>query len=378
MEWTHTMLNYDKQSGQALVLAIVVLSMGTTLFLALFNISMAVKEKIHLQSSADLAVLTALNIQANALNALAMGNRAILSNEAMAAQANALVSEAAFYRKLIEGFGRILKAVPSTGPILGELLIKGGQALETLARRGAGVLTPYAWTCNALLETERELIRKTLPLVSLKKAVEITAANAPRASISFPAQVQLANQAYNLGKAISPLSEEEMRRILHRTLDPRTLRRNWSFGAGSLPFSVRKRGGSSIPADDFYAWDRLSIQTLKRFRLRWKTVVDTSSRASAFGYRSHKKLMDLNGEDLHLGLTLVLQSNLPPVSSGLTGTKRTFIALSSGELYYRRPDKPSERPNLLNPFWRSRLIPVSSEKTAGRIIPHLFLKEIKH
>jgi len=372
------MLSSENHAGQALILAVVFLSMGITLFLGLFSLSLAVKEKIHLQISADIAVLTALNIQANALNAMAMANRAILSNEAMAAQSNALVSEAAFYRKLIEGFGRILRAVPSSGPILGELLIRGGKALEALARRGAGILTPYARTYNGLMETERNLIQKTVPIITLKGARKVTANNFPRAAISPLSQIQLVKQAYDLSNSISPLSEEEMREILHSTLDSHTLRRNWSLGAGSLPFSVKKRGSTRTLIDDFYAYDRLSIRTVKRFRVRWKTMIATSSRASRFGYRSHKLLTDLASEDLSTGLTLMLESDPPPVASGLTGTNRVFRAVSSGELYYHRPDRPEEKPNLLNPFWRSRLMPVSNEKTAKKIVPHLFLKEIKH
>lgn len=214
-EWKILMQFHDSESGQALILAVAFLSMGITLFLGIFSLSLAVKEKIRLQLSADLAVLTALNIQANALNAIALGNRAILSNEAMVAQTNALVSEATFYRKLIEGFSRILRFIPSSGPILGELLSRGGRALEMLARRGASILTPYALTGNRLMEMERELILKTLPLISLKGARDVTAGNFPRATISAPSQALLAKQAYNLCNLITPLDETEMRRILH-------------------------------------------------------------------------------------------------------------------------------------------------------------------
>ena len=369
---------HDCESGQALILAVAFLSMGITLLLGIFNLSLAVKEKIRLQLSADLAVLTALNIQANALNAMAMGNRAILSNEAMVAQTNALVSEATFYRKLIEGFSRIIRFVPSYGPILGELLRRGGRALEILARRGATILTPYAGTYNGLMEMERELILNTLPIVSLKGARDVTAGNFPRAAISPLSQALLAKQAHNLSSLITPLDEMEMRRILRLTLDPHTLRRNWSIGPGSLPFSVRKTGGSRIFADDFYAYDRLSIRTMKRFRIRQNTVIRASSRASDFGYRSHKELTNLGDEDPSTGLTLMLVSEPPPVAPGLAGTGRKFFAVSSGGLYYRRPDRPDERPNLLNPFWHSRLIPVSRERNAKRIVPGLFLREIRH
>jgi hypothetical protein len=369
---------HDSESGQALILAVALFSVGITLFLGIFSLSMAVKEKIRLQLSADLAVLTALNIQANALNAMALGNRAILSNEAMVAQTNALVSEVTFYRKLIEEFSRILRFIPSSGPILGELFSRGGRALEMLARRGATILIPSAWTYNGLIEMEREMILKTLPLLSLKGARDVTAGNFPRAAISSPSQALLVKQAYNLSNLITPLDEKEMGRILRSTLDPHTLRRNWNIGPGSLPFSVRKRGGSRILADDFYAHDRLSIRTLKRLRPRWKTVIAASSKASNFGYRTHKELKNLGNENPSTSLTLMLISEPPPVSPGLAGIGRAFFAVSSGGLYYRRPDKPDEGPNLLNPFWHSRLIPISGERNAEKIVPGPLLREIRH
>jgi hypothetical protein len=174
-------------------------------------------------------------------------------------------------------------------------------------------------------------------------------------------------QAYNLSNLITPLDEKEMRSILRSTLDPHTLKRNWNIGPGALPFSVRKRGGSRILADDFYAHDRLSIRTLKRLRRRWKTVIAASSKASNFGYRTHKELKNLGNEDPSTSLTLML-----------AGIGRAFFAVSSGGLYYRRPDKPDEGPNLLNPFWHSRLIPISGERNAEKIVPGPLLREIRH
>ena len=67
----------------------------------------------------------------------------------------------------------------------------------------------------------------------------------------------------------------------------------------------------------------------------------------------------------------------PRVDPGQS-TGKTFIAVSAGSLFYHRESRPDEQANVFNPFWKTQLIPIASEPTAGKIVPKIILKEIRH
>ena len=369
---------HESRTGQAMVLGIVFLSIGVILLLGLFRLSLAVRDKIRLQLSADLALKSALNVEANGLNAIALANRAMLSDDALSAQVNALVSETTFYRRLLDGFCRIIRFIPGGGLAFSAALGRGGKAMEALARKGARILIPAARIHRTIIGSEQRMIRASLPFVSLKAAGKSVSENFPGALIPSISQALLLRQARSVSSSMAPPPGTDTTRIIRSTLNSHTLRRNWRIGFGAISLPIKKRGGGSVLPNDFTAFDKLKVRTFRRFHWTWKTVLSTASRSSRFGYRSHGRTLNISDGKFTPGLTLLMESRPPRFSEGLSGYENKLYAVSSGEIYYERPGKPDEAPNLFNPFWRSRLIPVSEETTAHRLIPRPLLKEVRH
>lgn len=376
MQKTHS--HSRSMKGQTLVLAIVLLSICSTLMLGLFQVSLAVQEKIRLQLSADMAVLSALNSQANGLNGIAIANRAILANDALAGQLNAMVSESTFYRRLAEKFRKLLRFIPYAGPV-SSFISSGAHAIEKVIRKAASLTLPLAHYSNIALKKSQETVRRLLPFYSLRAARTTLEENFPHARITAPSQALLLRQARSLQKTITILDTREVNILKAKTMDRHTLSRNWRIKLGGLS-PVKKNGGTTITSGDLAATDRLRLKVFRRLRWRWKTVLSIKSRASDFGYQTPADLMSIATSETHsaLSLPIMVQAEMPtPLGKGPFKDQK-LRALSAAKLIYRRESRPGEKANLFNPFWKTELIPVASEATAARIIPEIILKEVRH
>ena len=364
--------------GQTLVLAVVLLSLCSTLMLSLFQVSLAVQEKIRLQLSADMAVLSALNCQANGLNSIAMANRAILANDALAGQLNAMVSESTFYRKLAEKFRKLLRFIPYAGPV-SSLISSGAHTIEKVIRKAASIILPLTHYSNIALRKGQETVRLLLPFYSLRAARTTLKENMPLAQLTIPSEALVLRQARSLQKSITEVKPGAANTLKAKTMDRHTLKRNWRIKVAGLS-PVKKIGGTTITPDDLIAGDKLRLKIFRRLRWRWKTVLTTQSRASDFGYQTPADLMSIDTSNARsmLSLPLLVQSEMP--SSIVKGPfkEKKLLALSAGRLIYRRDSRDDETANVFNPFWKAELIPVASEPTAKRIIPEIILREVKH
>jgi hypothetical protein len=346
--------------------------------LGLFQVALAVQQKIRLQVSADMAVLSALNCQANGLNNIAMANRAILANDALAGQLNAMVSESTFYRKLAEKFRKLLRFIPYAGPV-SSFISSGAHIIEKVIRKAASVTLPLAHYSNVALRKAQETVRLLLPYYSLSAARATLKENMPLAQMTTPSKALILTQARSLQRCLTEMEPGTANTLKVKTMDHHTLKRNWRIKvAGFSP--VKKTGGTTISPDDLDAGDKLRLKVFRRLRWRWKTVLTSQSRASDFGYQTPTKLMSIDTTDVQsaLSLSLLVQSEMP--SSIVKGhfKEKKLLALSAGRLIYRRDSRDDETANVFNPFWRTELIPVANETTAKRIIPELILKEVRH
>jgi hypothetical protein len=364
------------ERGQVMLLAAVLLLLSCGLFLGLFQAGVMVKEKIRMQTAVDLAVLSALNTEANSLNAIAVANRAILAQDALAARLSALVSESAFYRKLLDSFNWVIRLIPYGGPLLSPALSRGGMLMEQICRRTAQAGIPVLSRADAILSLQSRAVRLSLlprPLAAARSSLTV---NAPRARLSPLSHAALLDQSRRLAGAIGPLGAGKTRAPLEKTLDRHTARRNWRVLAGALP--VRKVGGTVIEDGDSRAFDRLQLRIFSNLKWRWKTVVAAGSRASDFNYPRHGELMGISPDTLPRGLTLTLRQDPGEPLPLLLPSDFPLVVVGSGELVYRREGRPEEPPNLMNPFWRARLIPVRDEPGARRQIPPLLLAGTLH
>lgn len=87
----------QRQRGQALVLAIVVLLVLCVGVIVVFNTGQAVSKKVELVNTADAAAYSAAIEQARAYNLIAYMNRAAVANEVAVAQATSIYSYVNFY-----------------------------------------------------------------------------------------------------------------------------------------------------------------------------------------------------------------------------------------------------------------------------------------
>ena len=365
-------------SGMTALLILAFMSAAIILFGTLFKLSYCVKEKIQLQIATDLAVMSALNTESNFLNSMAIGNRAVLAHEALSAQANALVSESIFNRKLIDGFSSVLKFLPGYGPVLAGALSRGGRFIETILKKAASILIPSACTLNRALAYERNLMLKKIPLIAIKAARDSLKTSDPDAGIIFPSQVQVMRRVRDLTSKIRPASREQTRILVSKTMDKHTRNRNWRLGSGILSLPFRKVGGSRLTTTDHKAFDILKIRRLGLFGKKWKTAILARSSATDFKYRNTSEIFILSDSKIPLSQTLLTRKKLPSFLAGTNGRPPTLTAVSSGTVYFSRPGKPDEKANLLNPFWRSRLVPVREENSVKKIMPEAILSEIRH
>lgn len=366
------------QKGQALVLSLLFLALINLLLSGFFQISWAVGQKIRLQLSTDAALLSALNVEANALNTIALENRAILANDALAAQLNALVSESSFYRKLAEKFSRLLQFIPYAG-VAANFLSRGIHIIEMLARRTASAVLPMARISNKTLEFSLESIRHLFPYQSLEAATRVLTANMPAARLHPAIQGEILRQAFSLQHALTDLDKENMEKMRIGTMDKHTRSRNWRVSVGGFS-PVRKTGGTNLAQGRMTAYDKMKFKVFDDFRWKWKTVLTTKSDAGDFGYQSPENLLSLShgGKKTKFDLAIVARATSAPPFGFFPSAERGLTAVSAGTLVFRRPSHPEEDPNILNPFWATRLIPVDSETTLGIIVPDLLLGEIRH
>lgn len=365
------------QAGQALVSAIAFLCISAVLLTGLFQAGLTLLEKVSLQLAADRAVLSALTVQTNGLNAVALGNRAILSNDALAAKLNAVLCETSFYRELAERFSHVLKFIPSVGTVLSTVITRSGRALEQLLHKLALAVIPATRAVNGLISRGQEIILVSIPPLTLRTARQVLENDCPGAEISPFGYSLILRQAMKIPNGIENLEHPSSRDILLATMDRHTLQRNWRAKIGRIKLPIKKTGGSTLNRNDIRSRDSLQLKRLTWRGRRWRTVLSWESRASRYGFRGQSKLKTLTEAFEPPSFTLLVHINPKERITSLPSIGK-LTAVSAGQVYYQNPQIRDEKPNLFNPFWRSRLIPVASEPSAVRLVPRVILREVRH
>ncbi len=366
------------RTGAALPLAMAFLTVCSLLLMGLFDLAVISREKVRLQIAADMAVLSALNASAESLNAVAVGNRAILACDALSGQANAVVSETTFYRILLEKFSHIAQAIPYGGTYLASMMRRGGRALETLSRRAASLLIPAAEGMKRIVTWEQDAILAFLPARALSAARESVRMNAPASKIHPASQALLIGSHIDRLREIRPLDPSEVRNLIEGTMDRHALSRNWRLKVGGIRFPIRKEGGTAVGERDLTSFDRLKVRVLRPTGWKWKRKISVTSRASDFGFGGCGRILDLTDRKAVFSAVFLLTSPPPSTPFQTSDSLPDLTALSAGRIEYLRDGHPEEAGNLLNPFWRARLIPVAQEETARRLVPRPLLAQVMH
>ncbi len=134
------------QSGQALVLALVFLTMGAAGLLQLFNGGQLIHEKTRLTNAVDAAAYSGAVVQARAFNFLAYTNRAVLAHQVAMAHAVTLASWAKFGDTQAKQLARSNPPSSLIGGLFGPAHGRGYAG----ARGLAGVDSQATWNSGAL------------------------------------------------------------------------------------------------------------------------------------------------------------------------------------------------------------------------------------
>jgi hypothetical protein len=120
---------FGQQSGQALLLGLLLLIAGALMLLALFSSGQVLNTRQRLTDAADAAALSAATWRARALNYVAYTNRAIVAQEVALAQAVTLASWARHLETLTQNAETLSVLHPPVAPVLSMLaaLAKSGR-----------------------------------------------------------------------------------------------------------------------------------------------------------------------------------------------------------------------------------------------------------
>lgn len=415
-----------RQQGQSLVVLVVLLAALMGALWWTVEAGSAVNEKQRLANAADAAALSAAVWQARALNFDAYTNRAIIANEAAFAQSVSLRSWSSYMNRLLPGAALVTAWVPylnsamltlqrlwtqldaalqpslATFELATSLVTHDIAAAQRVMHLGTAVVVP------AIV---RESLAETDPRYRLSTAGEAAAAVWAAEWLRF---------ASFYGGSF----RWRQRDVVHRSLDGFSSDRRFTLSPllGTNLVRFEKRGGTElVDFDNWRGLDTLSLHARRyaifgsireRTPIGWggaesgqpsfsrgqhgdsyarnpraSRLADRSIRR-ATGYLGLPSLYDLSAaqreqfEPPRILVRVVLDDSVRRGAKVLMGFSRTptlsgseqdleapaprwfaeSAATTPFERPHPRPDGASELPSLYSPFWRARLVNLSSSE----------------
>lgn len=410
-------------SGQALVASLALLAGMLGGFVLVFNAGQLVNDKMRLTSATDAAAYSAAQWEARSLNFQAYLNRAMVANEVAIAQLVSLRSWSRYVDTVTTNVDRVARYVPYlNAPI--RALERTWDAIDTtIAGTFPSIEATLSWwntealslaqgiahvgTLGPATDTVRQVLRAWEPRAEVSAATRLLEARSGAAWLRF-------TERYERGGG----DLRRFTRLLGDSRDgfTRSRRGTW-FDIGLL--SVERRGGTDLIGE--YVWRGIDTVSLhidtffgdEEVPLGWGAAEQharpTRSRGNHGGslsrnpvasrlatramqqeddYRGVPPIRDVSNPDAREVPRLVfsvaahlpagevrtldrllmpaglatLEGSHEPVAPSMAG--QGLHALSSAEVYFQRPvdraDGRQEFPNLFNPYWQVRLVPVSA------------------
>ncbi|MBM3406737.1 MAG: hypothetical protein FJY25_05325 [Betaproteobacteria bacterium] len=270
-----------RQSGQALVLALLITIVGVFLMLAVFSSGRALTAKQSLNDAADAAALSAATWRARALNYVAYTNRAIVAQEVALAQAVTLGSWAQYFDTLADNAQSLSAAYPPAA-----LALSAIAASAKVGRQGAeqAAAAEQQWRADTQLgykvwlERSQDWLLRSAGVFGLGAiANEVARASDPR-FFAFTLSDGGAFSAFTR-RYESPEDRARMRQVVLDSLDPFTAASRSSDQRLPLPsscvgrsldpdkwtFWLRRRGGTALH-ESLETWSALDTMSLHDWR----------------------------------------------------------------------------------------------------------------
>jgi hypothetical protein len=265
------------QRGQALVLGLFVLFLGTISLFYLFSTGQVSADKQRLTNTADAAAYSAALWRARVLNYDAYSNRAMIANEVAIAQTLTLASELQFNKNLAACFAREegdadttcqsnLANIAQIIPYWVEIFEAVHYALEigdqVMVRVMDAEITTRSAAVNRVLSNTQTLLHASANFVLLDNIVDdvVEANDANFRSTVLPDEFDSFTRRYTGN------DRNRIANIVKRQLDPYSQQRRWNLELGicvtglAFGYGYHKRGATVLSnnLDRWEAMDNLS------------------------------------------------------------------------------------------------------------------------
>lgn len=290
-----------KESGQAALLAVILLPVLLLAALFVFNTGQLTATKLRTQNAADGAAYSAMQLQARQLNFIAYTNRAMVANQVAMGQMVSLVSWSRYAKTLgenIDHLGTLASWIPGVGQIIKSItqtIQQISSALETGVSAMSRVAIPILDQADSIYSSAQDGFNVSFYTALPIWMNRVVAFNDPKAEIDNmlvgigTVQYKLDRNAWltqwgGTGSKGKPLAQARMATLINASRDGFTAERNalptplQPVGDKNL-YAVKwrfdRRGGSQIaqdPNSGEYLWsgiDTLSFR-LWNWRCDWR------------------------------------------------------------------------------------------------------------
>jgi hypothetical protein len=386
------------ERGSVLLMAVAIAPFLIALAVGTYNVGAVVGEKIRLQRAADVGAYTGAVWRARQLNFVALTNRCQAADYGLIGLIVSLKANAEFLRDAWTVIGTIASVVPGIGPAINQAGTAGTTAYVNVARALQYAIPPINRRTRFVSEAQAAFVH----------AVDLALA---------PVETGLPNFAADILENIDPRMELEpivgavniwessktFDRAVHSQMQDvwrGQLPKYWRGATWYLPMGVpppryrRKTKGELWPAHDIVASEAFQTWGYIIFGFGYRSVWSRTARASdAFPTAgaaspatswnqfhfwpymdfSDERKRQIREEGLFPSFTTLVSlpaDELPTVKifghdatramehSGLLSFfSGKLWALSRAEVIYQ--PRADEAPNLFNPYWTPRLVPVS-------------------
>lgn len=269
------LIRIDRQRGQALPLALVLLvAVAATVFF-MFNSGQLVQEKIRLTNTADAVAYSAGVYEARVLNYDAYTNRAMIANEIAIGQAVGLASWTKYAGVAADNIAPYAYLIPYVGAIIADALEEFAEYADIYTTYLAYAVTLHDGVLQAL--SASQLLVHGSSLISRSAVMdEVAKKNDPDAKVDH--LFSLAGDGF-MGFTQRYESQEERKRmgqLVHDDRDPFLVKRNWQFPPLpkwtlcllGLP-DIKKRGSTEL-IDLTEGWKSMDTVSIHQHWMKWK------------------------------------------------------------------------------------------------------------
>lgn len=292
-------MKHYSQRGQALPLALVLLSAVAATVFFMFNSGQLVQEKIRLTNTADAVAYSAGVYEARVLNYDAYTNRAIIANEIAIGQAVGLASWAKYAGTAADNISPYMYLIPYVGAAIANALEEVRDAMDLYAPLLAYTVPLHDAAINSLAASQLAVHGPgdVIALASRKAVMdEVAKKNDPDAKVDL---IPLKDNFWGFTERYTDKKRTRMGQVVSDSRDAFLKSRNWNFGLVILCTGVqlRKRGSTEL-IDLTEGWKSMDTLSAHAYSLKIKwSGVKCKHRETALGYGTAFSEDDLDDTD---------------------------------------------------------------------------------